>query len=43
VRNQNTAEDVGSSTRMSVAHQTVLHDDDHPSHLALPVVPIRIP
>jgi len=43
VRNQNTAEDVGSSTRMRTAQQTVLHDEDHPSHLALPVVPIRIP
>jgi predicted acyl esterase len=43
VRNQNTREDVGSSTRMQTAQQTILHDDDHPSHLALPVVPISIP
>jgi putative CocE/NonD family hydrolase len=43
VRNQNTAEDVGTSTRMRTAHQTVLHDDDHRSLLALPVVPIKIP
>ena len=43
VRNQNTREDVGSSNRMQTAQQTILHDDDHPSHLALPVVPISIP
>ena len=43
VRNQNTREEVGSSTRMQTAQQTILHDDDHPSHLALPVVPISIP
>jgi len=43
VRNQNTREDVGSSTRMQTAQQTILHDDDHPSQLALPVVPINIP
>ncbi|HEY4884315.1 MAG TPA: CocE/NonD family hydrolase, partial [Myxococcales bacterium] len=43
VRNQNTREDVGSSNRMQTAQQTILHDDDYPSHLALPVVPISIP
>jgi predicted acyl esterase len=43
VRNQNTTDDVGSSTRMRNAHQTILHDEEHPSHLALPVVPIKIP
>ncbi len=43
VRNQNTTDDVGSSTRMRNAHQTILHDADHPSHLALPVVPIKVP
>lgn len=43
VRNQNTAEDVGTSTRMQTANQTILHDDGHRSQLALPVVPIKIP
>ena len=43
VRNQNTTDDVGTSTRMRAAHQVILHDEDHRSHLALPVVPISIP
>ena len=43
VRNQNTTDDVGSSTRMRNALQTILHDEEHQSHLALPVVPISIP
>jgi putative CocE/NonD family hydrolase len=43
VRNQNTTDDVGTTTQMRNALQTVLHDADHPSHLALPVVPISIP
>jgi putative CocE/NonD family hydrolase len=43
VRNQNTTDDVGSSTRMRNAHQTILHDEEHPSHLTLPVVPIQVP
>ena len=38
-----TAEDVGTSTRMRTAHQTILHDEEHRSVLALPVVPIPIP
>jgi putative CocE/NonD family hydrolase len=37
-RNLNTGEDVGTGTRMSVAHQTVLHTDRYPSHVVLPVV-----
>lgn len=37
-RNLNTGEDVGTGTRMEVAHQTVLHTDRYPSHVALPVV-----
>lgn len=37
-RNLNTGEDVGTGTRMQVAHQTVLHTDVYPSHMLLPVV-----
>jgi hypothetical protein len=37
-RNLNTGEDVGTGTRMGVAHQTVLHTDRYPSHVVLPVV-----
>jgi putative CocE/NonD family hydrolase len=43
VRNQNTAEDVGTSTQMRTAQQTILHDDEHKSYLALPVVSIKVP
>jgi len=43
VRNQNSAEDVGASSRIRTANQTILHDDEHRSHLALPVVPIKVP
>jgi putative CocE/NonD family hydrolase len=42
-RNQNTAEDVGASSQIRTANQTILHDDEHRSYLALPVVPIRVP
>lgn len=38
-RNLNTGEDVGTGTRMQVAHQTVLHTSGYPSHVLLPVVP----
>jgi len=38
-RNLNTAEDMFTSTRMQVAHQTVLHDQRYPSHLVVPVIP----
>jgi putative CocE/NonD family hydrolase len=43
VRNQNTVEDVGASTQIRTANQSILHDDEHRSQLALPVVPITIP
>jgi putative CocE/NonD family hydrolase len=43
VRNQNTREDVGTSTRMQTAQQVILHDGEHRSLLALPVAPIKIP
>jgi putative CocE/NonD family hydrolase len=38
-RNLNTGEDVGTGTRMQVAHQTVLHTSAYPSHVLLPVLP----
>ena len=38
-RNLNNGEDVGTSTRIEVAQQTVLHTDVYPSHVLLPVVP----
>ena len=37
-RNLNNGEDVGTSTRVEVARQTVLHTDVYPSHVVLPVV-----
>ena len=38
-RNLNTGEDVGTGTRLQVAHQTVLHTSAYPSHVVLPVIP----
>ncbi len=38
-RNLNNGEDVGTSTRIEVAQQRVLHTDVYPSHVVLPVVP----
>jgi putative CocE/NonD family hydrolase len=38
-RNLNNGEDVGTSTRMVVAEQKVLHTDVYPSHVLLPVIP----
>jgi putative CocE/NonD family hydrolase len=38
-RNLNNGEDIGTSTRMVVAEQTVLHTDVYPSHVLLPVIP----
>ena len=40
-RNLNTGEPLATSTRMEVAHQQVHHDAARPSHLLLPVVPLR--
>jgi putative CocE/NonD family hydrolase len=36
-RNLNNGEDVGTSTRIEVARQTVLHTPQYPSHVLLPV------
>jgi hypothetical protein len=38
-RNLNTGEDVATGTRIAIAHQTVLHSTECPSHILLPVVP----
>ncbi len=38
-RNLNTGEDVGTGTRMEIAHQTLLHSAQYPSHVLLPVIP----
>jgi len=37
-RNLNTGEDVGTGTRMQVAHQAVLHSESSPSRLLLPLI-----
>ena len=43
-RNLNTGRSNEEDDRIQVARQTVLHDEDHPSHLLLPVVPgVRAP
>ena len=40
--NLNTGEDnVGLATRKVVATQTIYHDEQHPSHIVLPVIPRR--
>lgn len=38
-RNPNTGHAFGSDDALAVAHQTILHDADHPSYVVLPVVP----
>jgi putative CocE/NonD family hydrolase len=38
-RNPNTGHEFGADTELAVAHQTILHDREHPSHAVLPVVP----
>jgi putative CocE/NonD family hydrolase len=37
-RNPNTGHDFGVDTELAVAHQTILHDAEHPSYLVLPIV-----
>jgi hypothetical protein len=39
-RNPNTGDPFGRGTRLLVAHQIVLHDREHPSHIILPIVPL---
>jgi putative CocE/NonD family hydrolase len=38
-RNLNTGQPAGTGTAMAVAHQTILHDPEHPSHMTFYVVP----
>ena len=38
-RNLNTGEALGKSSRMLTAQQRIYHDEKHPSHIVLPVVP----
>ena len=38
-RNQNTADPIGVSRDVKVAHQTIVHSSDYPSHVVLPVIP----
>ncbi|GAC1472415.1 MAG: CocE/NonD family hydrolase [Chloroflexota bacterium] len=37
-RNLNTGEDVATGTSMQIAHQTIYHDEQHPSRIILPVI-----
>ena len=38
-RNQNTGHTPGVDAEMQVAHQTIYHNVQHPSHITLPVIP----
>ena len=38
-RNLNTGDPIATATRMRVAHQTVLHTQQYPSHIVLPIIP----
>ena len=38
-RNPNTGHEFGTDTELVVAHQTILHDPEHPSYVVLPIVP----
>ncbi|MGH7947777.1 MAG: CocE/NonD family hydrolase, partial [Candidatus Binataceae bacterium] len=38
-RNPNTGHDFGVDAELTVAHQTVLHDANHRSHVVLPIIP----
>lgn len=42
-RNPNTGHDIGADDELAVAHQTILHDSDHPSSVMLPIVPLVAP
>ena len=41
--NQNTGNPLATDTEWRVAHQTIYHDRQRPSHVSLPVMPNRIP
>jgi putative CocE/NonD family hydrolase len=38
-RNPNTGHDLGADAELAIAHQTILHDAEHPSALVLPLIP----
>lgn len=38
-RNLNTGGSIATGTELRVAHQTVLHTTDYPSHITLPIIP----
>ena len=38
-RNPNTGHEFGVDSELAVAHQTILHDREHPSYVVLPIVP----
>lgn len=38
-RNPNTGHDFGTDAELAIAHQTILHDAEHPSFISLPIVP----
>ncbi|HET9918615.1 MAG TPA: CocE/NonD family hydrolase [Ktedonobacteraceae bacterium] len=40
-RNPNTGHDLGADAELAVAHQSILHDRDHPSYVLLPLVPAQ--
>ena len=40
-RNTNTGNDPATDTKTKVAHQTIYHDKDRPSHIVLPIVPAK--
>jgi putative CocE/NonD family hydrolase len=40
-RNPNTGAPFGTTDKVRVAQQTVYHDGERPSHILLPVIPLR--
>ncbi len=40
-RNPNTGAPLGRSAEMKTADQTIYHDREHPSHIVLPIVPVK--
>jgi len=39
-RNQNTGNEFGMSAEIKIAHQTIYHNAQYPSHLLLPIIPM---
>ena len=38
-RNPNTGHKFAADAELVVAHQTICHDKEHPSHIVLPIIP----